>query len=111
MSGWEDTVMNPEIRDSGKYWYDRYHGVRDVEAICKAQAKISFKAGIEEAQCRLHSPEVEKIAKEALDEQRLAGRKDVVDWVEIVDTVELDGAKQYTITLEQWQAKMKDWGL
>ncbi len=40
-----------------------------------------------------------------------AGKKEVVDWVEIVDTVELDGAKQYTITLEQWQAKMKDWGL
>ena len=54
----------------------------DITEELKGQAEISFKAGI----------------------------KEVVDWIELVPTREIDGADQYTITLEQWQARLRKWG-
>ena len=39
-----------------------------------------------------------------------AGRKEVVEWIESVPPREIDGADQYIVTLEQWQAKLKEWG-
>jgi len=53
------------------------------QELLRRQAQISFKAGI----------------------------KLVVDWIELVPTREIDGAEQYIVTLEQWQAKLKEWGI
>lgn len=33
----EELLLTPEELDKPQYWYDKYHGVRDTEAICKAQ--------------------------------------------------------------------------
>ena len=106
---WEDTVIKagdckyqPD-GDKDELWADLGSVYQSIYLEgCRAQAAISFKAG--------EQLSLEKQGQAYL-EGKQAGRKDVVDWVEIVDTVELDGAKQYTITLEQWQAKMKGWGL
>ncbi len=122
MTKWEDTVMTPEIRDSGKYWYDRYHGVRDVEAICKAQAEISFKVGREEGftlakvtdPVLLSKTEHEELngrAKAFLDDVRLSGIKEVIDkgWViEQDDEVRLEKGD---FIIKNGQAKMKEWGI
>ncbi len=99
----EDTVMTPEIRDSGKYWNDRYHGVRDVEAICKAQAKISFKAG-------------EQLSLERQGQAYLEGKqegiKEVVEWVEEHSTIMRPPYDYYRrLGTPLWQAQLKDWGL
>lgn len=39
------------------------------------------------------------------------GIRGVVEWIESVPTREIDGAEQYVVTLEQWQAKLKEWGI
>ena len=44
-----------------------------------------------------------------VEEARLNGIREVVEWIESVPPREIDGADQYTVTLEQWQAKLKDW--
>ena len=57
-----------------------------VDALISEQAEISFKAGI----------------------------KEVVDWVQLVppETKLPEGnMPHYVISIEQWQAKLKEWGL
>ena len=49
--------------------------------------------------------------KEIYEDGRRAGIKEVVGWIESVPTREIDGAEQYICTLEQWQAKLKEWGI
>ena len=73
----------------------------DICKIAEDIFGISFKAGIEEAQNRLHSQEVLGIAEEALKKERQAGIKEVVEWIN----------HHTNIRLPQWQAQLKSWGL
>ena len=82
----------------------------------EAQAEITFRAGIEEAQRRLHSEEVREITEEALAEQRLAGRKDVVEL--LMTTVDYECEDEngsptisFWFSPEDWEVKLKDWGI
>ncbi len=94
----EDTVMsNEQIEKLVQDWVDEDFAVRSVQldrghweyivsVIAKAQAEISFNAGIRE----------------------------VVNWIEIVPPVtELSegNMKHYVISIEQWQNKLKEWGI
>ena len=86
MSNWEDTVMSKEQMACETPQYDEPTQTllqEQSERIAKAQAKISWDKAI----------------------------RDVVEWIESVPTREIDGADQYTITLEQWQTFKKERGL
>ncbi len=75
----EQELLSPEELDDSKYWYDKYHGVRDVEAICKGQvAKLKALACKGTGEKKLDSPDREKI-KDIINEHDpdfLAGIKD-----------------------------------
>ena len=78
-----------------------------LDAAAKAQAEITWGKAIKEAQRRLHSEEVREITEEALAEQRLVGRREVVDWIHThdIDTEEIDGVE------DAWDKQLKDWGI
>ncbi len=96
----KDTVMS--IRKSVELPGD--HSLLSMIDFTDKVAEISFKAGQENPK-----PTVATMYGYELGESD--GIREVVEWVEIVDPIELDGAKQYAITLEQWQAQKKKWGI
>ncbi len=66
----EQELLSPEELDDSKYWYDKYHGVRDVEAICKGQvAKLKALACKGTGEKKLDSPDRE-IKADSKDPQR-----------------------------------------
>ncbi len=80
---WEETVINKEQRDKAAYKYNELYkgGIFEYtrkpdadEAMVKAQAEISFKAGFREALATV-------VATREYDEGKKAGRKEVVDWI------------------------------
>ena len=117
MSSWEDTVMTLDQYNMFELDFHQTNNIMELYSKCeflnrheteklKRQAEITgdiaFKAGIEEAQNRLHSTEVLTIAEEALKEARLAGIKEVAEWVD------KNMWKQGSI--EKWQSQKKEWG-
>lgn len=121
MKDWKDTTMTPEQRrdcfekaqdiwnDEGKTEAWQFNALWEYIAygVAQAQAEISWKAGIKEAQNRLHSPEVLTIAEEALNGERKAGRREVAEWIDAWWERGKCG-KQNWYELE---AKLKEWGL
>ena len=109
----EDTVLNKdrieeikylEIRDNPEYHDLRLQEKRDVEdrAIAKAQAKVSFPAGVREGEQQM----LEKTSYTRFQERqdaRLAGMRKVADWV--------DEHRENTDALEEWEAQLRDWGV
>lgn len=74
----------------------------------RAQADISFNAGEDKgyAQARAHCEDV------ILPQERLAGIKEVVDWLnQDSNTLEVGGGTARIIDKYALQAKLKEWGI
>lgn len=118
----KDTVMNDAQAVASvdtlnednlfEYWI----GDRPLwKIIAEAQAEISFKAGKDQSLNELlayaQSGELDK----RFAEIRQAGRKEVVDYLGLIKTIGLedDGYVSHTFVAlkEEWQAKLKEWGL
>ena len=117
MTKWEDTVLKGwNIKyiyspDPGEVSYLMSPQQHDgFEEALKAQAELSFKAGYEKRK----SEEVTISLSEMLWEQRLRGRKEVVEFVEnqgdwqgrTEDKIFIKGK---IIPINQWQAQKKEW--
>ena len=85
--GAKDTVMNDEQIEqlySAELPYDMLY--EDMKRILKAQAEISFKAGIQE----------------------------VVEWIKqysLIDPTDPTQYKSFRMNHSDWQAKLKEWGI
>ena len=93
MSKWEDTV--------------KLCGDEHCQPYChETQAEISFKAGREEERAFiLQNTDRDKRA-------RLEGIREVVEWIGYTNEPNLDAENtQLIIPFEEWQAKLKDWGV
>ena len=91
-----NTVLAVAVKDQWCFRGDTFtDNLPSYQAIADRQAKltgdIAFKAGQEDG--------------------LLKGIQKVVEWIESVPTREIDGAEQYICTLEQWQSKLKEWGI
>lgn len=83
----------------------------------RGQAEIAFKAGIEEAQRRLHGSTVRDIVEDELKQAELRGIREVVRFIEKYNHrgIRVDGkvVVQDSVLIEQpeWQAQKKEWGI
>lgn len=105
----EDTVMrNMEIQHAiynaqpkrliDNFLLDEY--LLQFQAVAKAQAEISFKAG---------AGEKEKAKERALEAGKVLGRREVVEWIE--QDCGYDGSHWRHIVDAEWQAQKKKWGI
>jgi len=110
-----DTVMNKELQKT--YGIEKPQHIAALEWQAEITWKArqpeiddAFKAGIEEAQNRLHSPEVLALAEKALKEERQKGIKEVVECVK-----SYSGKDGITIVrtshpqTDWWKSKLKEW--
>lgn len=81
----KDTVMSGD--QQGYYWNENRYGIQcDTQGLLKAQAEISFKAGM----------------------------KEVVEWITQEnerDLFEGDAKVALWVRRKQWQVKKKEWGI
>ncbi len=87
----------------------------ELDGLLREQAEISFKAGREEGftlakvtdpvlLSKTEHEELNRRAKAFLDDVRLSGIKEVVEWIE------WKGFK-HTVLDDVWQAQLKEWGI
>ena len=108
----EDTVMNEkEIAQAYQKGRDEADSPIDEGAawkvIAKAQAEISFKAGMEHGdkkayECGVYNGEAEGLAK---------GIKEVVDWIKKYRSESTREFICLTFSREGFESKLKEWGL
>ena len=93
---WADTVMKDVTP------FALLQNQQELDGLLREQAEITWdiasKAGIRKAQGRLHSPEVMKIAEEALQEAEQKGIREVVEWVR-------------SLGMEPPKSQLKKWGI
>jgi hypothetical protein len=81
--------------------------------IASTQAKISFKAGLDECAKTHFKPDWEinaKNLKSGMEEAKKAGIKEVIDWIN--EDSRLQPFTQVRMINEtNWQAKLKEWGI
>ena len=109
----KDTVMGyHDLHSLWQKWSKDTHSTVIVyqldcyKTVAEAQAEISFKAGYEEAVRNLQDPEVLAIADEALKEEKKAGIREVVEWIDKnlpYSVGEMNGLV--------WEDKKEKWGL
>jgi len=99
----KDTVMGDRDFKRLVKEYPNASGIQEViPIILKAQAEISFKAGYKQA----------LLQNDWINEQgRLRGIREVVEWIE--DNLDFYmGAEFESVSWEEdWQAKLKEWGI
>lgn len=111
---YNNIILRTEREAQAEITWDIAHRVGFDEGVRKATEagqdtlkgllRAARKAGMEETQRRLHSPEVKEIAKEALNEQRKTGRREVAEIVsKHISMSKIDAI--------YWQGKLKEWGL
>ena len=88
---WKDTVMTSEELDG--YWLNPDEC--DDEMLAEAQAEISFKAGIITGTV----------------EGKYDGRREVVETMFNESYGDPRVTGYYKISYEEWQAKLKEWGI
>ena len=95
----KDTVMK-------KRWMNK-HVQKDQDRLLLEQAEISFKAGQESVTPeKLYSiPTVVDVGNDAFKDGRVAGIKEVADFVKGELYLASDG------DYEIWESKLKDWGI
>ena len=125
---WEDTVMDYELKLChsliGKYSLFAIKDVVDEE--CLAQAEISFKAGREEGftlakvtdpvlLSKTEHEELNRRARAFLDDVRLSGIKEVVEWIreQQYECKNLEDAAYGWLLIPpgEWQDQLKKWEL
>lgn len=110
-SPWD--VNNTELHHC--YECDAYHEgkLEQSKLSFPAGEKQGYKKGYKGAVRNLQDPKVVAIADKALKEERQAGRKEVVEWVNasVKDSrIELI-TKFLPISEKEWQAQLKEWEL
>ena len=114
MSDWKDTVMTEgqikqAVANAVANAGDEI-GQSLAASVAKAQAEISFKAGYDLAKEELAGIQILNFR-----DGKRAGRREVVEWInEMADIENFKDAPKligFTILSEDWQAKLKEWGI
>ena len=90
--------------------------------VAKAQAEISFKAGVKVGYQRglVMKPDPDGVYENGLIDGKQEGRKEVVEWIETHKTINFFDPFSNTPRLERWlasvnhkdwQAKLREWGI
>ena len=97
---WSKTMRETNPSNEAKALFDA------TEAICQAQAEISFKAGEDNAR-----NDWNKALDIALPEAYKAGIREVVEWIGINNRITYQQPRGANIPRDIWQAKLKEWGI